>query len=261
MIFYFSSTGNSQWVARHIGSLLDEQSFSLVSIAKAGFNACDYDFTDGERLIFVFPVHTWSVPSVVRTFISKFTFSGKPSSVYAVCTCGDDCGCTYKVLTSLLAHKGLQLNACYSVQMPNDYVLFRGFTVDSPQLQELKLKAASAQVDNLAQHIAKGDGHFPLSYTPGSFPHIKTYIINPLFRWFLCGSVKFKVAKSCTGCGLCSRACPVNNIRMVNNLPVWRKHCLQCTSCFHHCPKNAIQWPGLTEGKKQYLNPNTDFDD
>ena len=34
--------------------------------------------------------------------------------------------------------------------------------------------------------------------------------------------------------------------------PEWHSHCTQCMSCYHHCPKNAIQFRKLTLGKGQY---------
>ena len=59
MIFCYTSTGNSYWAARRISKDLDETLYSVNAIAKGGYNACDYDFGENERLILAFPVHSW----------------------------------------------------------------------------------------------------------------------------------------------------------------------------------------------------------
>ena len=261
MIFCFSATGNSLWVAERISLQLDEQIFSINSIAKAGFNAVEYEFTGAERLIIVCPVHGWSVPPLVEVLLSKIHFEGRPSSVYVVLTCGDDCGTTDDYMRSLLAQKGFNMDACLSVTMPNDYVLMRGFSVDSEKVQNEKLISASVVVDKIIRRIrwkVKGNSGF---YNPGNFPWTKSHILKPLFRKLKYGGTKFKVTDACVGCTLCSQVCPTNNIRMHDGKPQWRHHCIQCSACFHRCPKNAVQYGSITANKKQYVNPYVEFDD
>ena len=261
MIFYYTSTGNSQWVAEKLEHLLEESIFSIDVIAKDGFNACDYEFEENERLIFVFPVHSWNVPATVANFISKFSFEGKPRSVYAVCTCGDDCGLTDKEMAKLLDKKGLKLDACFSVQMPNDYVLFPFFDIDPEKLQHAKMVAAVEKVKALAVAIKDGETQVPGAYKPGAMPWVKTKLIYPLFAHVQCGHTRFYANEKCVSCGLCAKVCAVNNIRLNDGKPQWRNRCIQCGACFHHCPKNAVQYGSLTKGKGQYLNSHVEFDD
>lgn len=261
MIFCFSSTGNSLWVAERIGRQLDEQVFSINSISKAGFNACEYEFSENERLILVCPVHGWTVPPLIDTLFQKIHFEGNPVAVYAVLTCGDDCGTTDEYVRKMFQNKGFTMDACFSVTMPNDYVLMSGFNVDSDEVQNNKLLAASTVVDKISRRIrwrVKGNGGF---YTPGPFPWTKSHIISPLFRKLKYGGTRFWVTDECVGCSLCSHVCPTNNIRMHDGHPQWRHHCIQCAACYHRCPKHAIQYGKITKGKGQYVNPYVDFDD
>lgn len=262
MIFYYTSTGNSQWVAEKLEHLLEESLFSINAIAKEGFNACDYEFEEGERLIIVFPVHSWNVPSTVVNFLNKFTYEGKPRSVYAICTCGDDCGYTNRQLEKILAQNNLKLDACFSIQMPNDYVLFPGFDIDVEEIQQKKMVAAVEKVKQYAEDIRNNVTDATNRYTYGSMPWIKTMVIYPFFEHFQCGRTPFMANDNCVRCGLCAQMCPVNNIRIQSDgSPQWRNHCTQCTACFHHCPKNAVQYGRRTIGKGQYLNSHVKFDD
>ena len=51
----------------------------------------------------------------------------------------------------------------------------------------------------------------------------------------------FSSNEKCNGCGICSKVCPVSNIRITDNKPVWRNHCETCLACHNWCPNKAIQ--------------------
>ena len=91
MIFFFSATGNTKWAAIQLAKTTNEK---LVFIADAvTAEQYSYDLAEGERLAFVFPVHGWRPPKLVRNFVEKIHISS-PSTpyCYALCTAGDDIG-------------------------------------------------------------------------------------------------------------------------------------------------------------------------
>lgn len=57
MIFYFSGTGNSAWVARQIAKAQQEE---LLAIAEEINKNKEYALKDGEKVGFVFPVYAWA---------------------------------------------------------------------------------------------------------------------------------------------------------------------------------------------------------
>lgn len=60
MIFYFSATGNSLWVANKVSHSLNEP---LVSIAEAlQQEKTEYTLCPNERVFFIYPVHSWDRP-------------------------------------------------------------------------------------------------------------------------------------------------------------------------------------------------------
>lgn len=50
-------------------------------------------------------------------------------------------------------------------------------------------------------------------------------------------SNKLKISASCTRCGLCSKKCPMGNIRMEGNKAVAGDKCTMCYRCISLCPK------------------------
>lgn len=90
MIFYFSGTGNSAWVARQ---LAEGQNEELLSIAMEIDRNKAYKLKEGEKVGFVFPVYAWGPPKIVLRFIHQLKLD-KPGYLFFVCTCGDDTGRT-----------------------------------------------------------------------------------------------------------------------------------------------------------------------
>ncbi len=128
----------------------------------------------GERLGFVFPVHGWRVPRLVREFIAKLQVnlpteevhpnheSPVPSPVYAyaVCTAGDSIGLTIENLNETIASNSSLSNigvhevaSSFSLIMPESYVGLPFMDVD-PKEKEIRKKEKSAlELEEISEEI------------------------------------------------------------------------------------------------------------
>lgn len=244
MLFYFSGTGNSAWVARELGNRLRDEVCSIADLLD------NREIDAGERLGIVFPVYAWGLPSVIRQWLKTVRFSPKPLYVYFVCTCGDDAGKTAALTVRALAEQGLACDAGFSVQMPNTYVCLPGFDVDSEKVSGRKLRDAVERVRQIARYVADRKSVFDCH--EGSIPWIKSFLFRPFFNRFLMSSRLFRATDACVSCGKCVASCPLRNIRLENSRPVWGTHCTMCLSCYHHCPAHAVAYGNRTKGKGQY---------
>ena len=141
MIFYFSGTGNSEWIANQ---LTKGQNEDLVFIPEALKNeALEFDLQKDEKIGFVFPIYSWAPPEIVLRFINRISLKEYQNQyLFFVCSCGDDTGLTQQVLVKALNDKGWLCHAGFSVTMPNNYVLLPGFDVDTKELERIKLANA-----------------------------------------------------------------------------------------------------------------------
>lgn len=253
MIAYFSGTGNTEYVARSIANLIGNDT---VEIAKTDPKSL---YFSGSFFCLCFPIHSWGVPGIVLSFIDSLSdefvnrLNGEHIPVIAVCTCGDDTGLAPEMLANALAKKGIELKGCWSVQMPNTYVLLPGFDVDSVKTERWKLAKAPGRIHKIVEDIKRKD--WKVDVTRGSLPWLKTKVVYPMTRLWRCNPKKFTVSQECIGCGRCVAACPTGNIRMRTGHPSWGMNCTSCLACYHSCPTRALGYNNRTEGKGQYYCP------
>lgn len=251
MIFYFSGTGNSEWAARTLAELLDDK---VISIAEVMLNGqLRFPLAEGEKIGWVFPIHSWGPPPIVLDFISKMHINdyNPQCFCYMVCTCGDDIGMSVDMLQDALGR--IRCHSAYSIQMPNTYICMKGFDVDSPEVEKQKLEKAETRIREIAERISRKK--IETDVVTGSFKWIKSKVINPYFHKFEMSDKPFVCNTDlCTSCGTCVSSCPVNNITLSEGHPVWNHNCTLCLSCLHRCPTRAINYGKKTVKKGRYFH-------
>lgn len=253
MLFYFSGTGNSTYVALTLSNFLGLKAVFIPSVKGADITSAE------ENILFVFPVYSWGVPPVVLDFISELpesfwdSIKSQDLNVDCVMTCGDEVAKAPEMLKKALARKGVILNSIWSVIMPNNYVLLPGFDVDSKKLEEEKLKSCEKRIMEIAQGISRGEKREDV--VRGSIPWIKTTLVYPLFKKWGVFPKKWHYLPECIGCGQCASICPMWNVKMENGHPVWGSRCCSCLGCYHVCPVHAVMYGKETSKKGQYIFP------
>lgn len=71
MVFYFTGTGNSRWVAEALGKAFEEPLVSIAEVLKEEKNEYVYPLGEKEKVFFVFPVHSWG-PAVLVPFLKSY---------------------------------------------------------------------------------------------------------------------------------------------------------------------------------------------
>ncbi|WP_315122105.1 EFR1 family ferrodoxin [uncultured Clostridium sp.] len=253
MIFYFTGTGNSSYVAKSISEYNNDRMICISEEMKKDKNTLDYHLGEDETIGFVYPVYAWAPPKQVLDFISSLRLNNYNNNyIFSVSTCGDNIGNTMDVLQKSLKRKGLILNSGFSIIMPNNYIILGD--VDSKELEGEKLLKAEDRL-KVINEIVKERKKDVFQLKKGSFPTILTSVINPMFNTFALNPKKFYVTDKCTGCGLCEKVCTARNIS-VNKKPTWGPNCTQCLACIHQCPTRAIEYGKGTIKKGRYKNPN-----
>ena len=235
MIFYFTGTGNSQWVAEEIAKRTDD---NVINIMKESSQNIDIE---GKVIGFVFPVYAWDAPEPIYDFIKKL--KGKPAFSFAVATCGSEVG---NALTKL--NKIFKLNSQYSLIMPSNYII--ASDVESKEIIGEKIANAEKTIAKISVQINNKEAVTEVH--TGSAAAFKSGFINYFFNKYGRMTKPFRANDKCTSCGLCERICPAKTINCQGGKPVWGKKCYQCLACLNYCPTQAIQYGKGTEKKGRY---------
>ena len=256
MIFYFSGTGNSRWVAENVATSFDDKVIAMSDFFHDGrLETPEFTVKPDEYIGFVFPVYSWGIPPLVGTFVERVCIHNYNNNrIFGIFTCGDECGNTHQMFLKLMQAKGWTCRHIYSVQMPNNYIFFPGFDVDSKELEKSKIEKAAQLLPTLTQAIR--DDRPIIAYTKGNLTFLKSGLIYPLFVKYARDSRPFHTTDACTSCGLCAKLCPTKNITVADK-PVWGKYCEQCLSCIHRCPSRAIEYGKISKKKGRYYFKNS----
>ena len=254
MIFYFSGTGNSKWIASEVATYQNEK---LISIAEEMIDltsSFQYSLEDSEMVGFVFPVYSWAPPAIVMEFIKKISFTNYNNQyIFFICSCGDEVGLTQKIMNEIVCKKEWRWNAGFSIIMPNNYVSLPGFDTDPKELEQKKLDNSVVEIKRINEILANRTENC-FECKKGSFAFLKSRIINPLFNKYQVTAKPFHVTDDCISCGLCEKHCPMHNVK-VEGKPVWGDNCTSCLACYHICPRHAIHYGKATLKKHQYFHP------
>ena len=248
MIFYFSGTGNTRWVAEQIAKAIGDELVYIPDAIRDG--KYDYTIDEKETIGFCFPTHGWQPPRIVREFISKLKV--ELHYCWAVTTCGDNMGETMTILNKDLAKIGLRASAMFSVIMPESYVCLPFMYTDTEEKEHQKIATARQQLPHIIECIReRRTGVVELE--KGATPRLYSYVIGGYFNARMITDKKFMVDEDvCIKCGKCAKVCPVDNIQ--GTPPEWihNGRCTSCLACYHYCPTHAINFGKITRKRGQY---------
>ena len=271
MIFYFSGTGNSKWAAK---TLALETGDTLVSIPEVINSDCSFTLEKDKHVGFIFPIHGWRVPNIVKEFLTKLTIKtlGEDTShvkhyCFCLVTAGDSIGKAMErfqqQLKNVIVNDALSLKAVCSLIMPESYVGLPGMDVDTKKKELEKKELASKQLkdfSNILKQRPHKDSNQIWGWNQlirGPIPSFFSGPVGGFFERFLITDKPFHVdSRRCVKCGICANVCPVSDIKGgLGFEPEWLHNgkCLTCFSCYHHCPHHAIEFGKRTQKKGQYF--------
>lgn len=252
MIFYFSGTGNTRWVAEQIAKGIGEALVSIPDMIREG--RYEFELREGERIGFCFPTHGWQVPRICRNFIRQLSLKNKTSTIFCwgLTTCGDNTGETMTILNKELQAIGLQAETVFSVVMPESYVCLPFMKTDPEDRERWKIENAERQLNHII-NIIKDCKRGIEELEKGATPRLYSYVIGAYFNARMVTDKKFMVDPDvCIQCGKCAKICPVDNIKGTPPKWIHNGRCTCCLACYHYCPTHAINYGKITRKRGQY---------
>lgn len=250
-IFVFSGTGNSLWCAKEIAKGIGDCEITAMGSNGGCSLSGSYD-----RIGFVYPTYAGGMPNRVREFISHLDLQGnKNAYFFAVATCGRLSRARNPIagLRHLLGQKGIALAFGERLDMFSNYVVgydMRDTSREEADQSALDFKPILERIKNKEKNKSRFTEEL-----------IRLDYIG--FRLIAANMDKnFNVSGACTGCGICKKVCPVNNIKPgQDGKPNFRHHCEHCMACIQCCPTRAINYKDKTQNRKRYTHPDISVKD
>lgn len=246
IIYYFSGTGNTAHAVNMIREQLETAGHTVVCwpISNEGLPpAGNYGFQ-----IFVFPILSWSAPTIMKRFIRKTNFLPDAKTAILAINGGiitqngtlvkGYSGQAVEQVERILKRKKLKVFLSSNASFPDNWT--QATNPCNAKDSETIFQLGEAEVNTFIQKFLEEKQDL---FRCGTFNQIWSFVIAGLFGLFgrrMLG--KFFIADThCTGCSFCAKTCPVRNIQMVRKKPVWKSRCEDCNRCINVCPEKALQ--------------------
>ncbi len=243
MILFFSGTGNSQYVAKILAEKTKDDIVSINKLVKQG-NQKQLVSQD-KPLVFVCPTYAWRIPKVVEDFIKSVDFSGS-NKVYFILTCGLSTSNALGYIKQLCKVKGFELEGFADIIMPENYIAM--YNAPDKVTADKIIQKSMPKILKIAEDI-RDEIPFPVLTTK---PSLKSGVVNTVFYKFFVKSKGFYTTEKCISCKKCVQLCPLNNIEIKEDKPIWQNNCTHCMACISGCPTLAIEYKNKTQGKPRY---------
>jgi ferredoxin len=237
MLFYFTATGNSLYVAKKIDK-------NPISIPQA-LRHCNHDLTD-KTIGIVCPIFAGEPPRIVVDFMRKATF--KTDYFYIIMTYGNDHTDAAEWTERIGNDFGIKIDYINTVKMVDNFLPV--FDMNEQMAMDKKV---DEQISVILEELAERKCKILESTEQGRNLHARVaemFKENPSFN----NGEQLMIKDDCNGCGICSQVCPVGNFNIKSDKAERKSNtCEFCLACIQNCPNKAI---GLSNPER---NPNARY--
>jgi len=245
IMFYFSGTGNSKYIAE---LFCKHQNAPCHSIEES----LDYEklIAPEEVIAFCYPVYMSSVPRILREFIAKHMEALRGKKVIILCTQFILSGDGTRKFALLFPKNHIEVIYTEHFFLPNNMNDVPILPIAGDTGIERALTRAKKKMDsvhrNLQNKKVKKRG---FSLIPRILGLPQAIFMSPIERR---ANHAVSIDSDCTKCGLCIEICPMDNFSITDGTVQQNHNCTMCYRCINACPEKAITVLLSGKIKKQY---------
>ena len=244
MILYYSASGNSEYIAKLLAEQLEDECLDLTERIKKH----DYAKVISQKpFIVCSPVYICDMPCFLREYIKRLPFRGC-REIYYVFTDAGYAGSAGDSAEKLTKRKDMFFKGWAEVKMPSNHVVSKKHEPKTPEECIRLIKEATAEAGRIGEKISQG-----CTLKSRHVLMVEKAVALPFAMMRSKQSTKgFHATDKCLACGKCTKVCPMNNIRIENGKPVWESPCAHCMACILNCPRDAVEYGEITQGRNKY---------
>lgn len=225
MIFYFTATGNSLYVAK-------EMEAHPISIAQAIHDKEKVYCAD--QIGMVCPVYGHEMPELVKEFLKVSRF--ETGYFYILLTYGNRHGGAAELAKEYVEGLGLHPAYINVVLMADNFL--PGFDMEEQKRLDKKV---DEQISRIHADIVKRKIYISPVTEEDRNVH-RTFLAYIARMGSGTDHDLYEITDECIGCGICTKVCPKKCFHLEGQKSIWNSEgCISCMACIHSCPMKAIR--------------------
>lgn len=253
IIYYFTGTGNNYILAKDLASQIPGTEIRPMRMLPGDREV----LTTYEIVGFCVPSYYSHVPAAVKQYLEGASFTPE-QTIFTIIGCGSSRGVSTEELRERIEAGGGRVKNEYLVACPGNFILSYGAL--PPIYEHTVIRFSKNKIRKIAREVTSPD-------TPNQLGKALFYnekqepAIQKILATFPDRAAEYTVSDSCTGCGRCAAVCPVHNIHIEENRPIFAHNCQQCMACIQWCPQHAIDYRNISSKRKRYHHPEVTVQD
>ena len=245
VMFYFSGTGNSKYLAE---LFCQYQNVPCHSIEESiDFKAL---IAAEEVIGFCYPVYFSSVPRMMREFAAQHMEALRGKQLIIFCTQFMLSGYGSRKFVMLFPKDYVEVLYTEHFFLPNNMPDVPLLPIAGDRGIAKSLRRTQRKMESVCRNIQDGKvkkrGFSPFAFLLG-MP--QSAIMSTMERR---ANRAVSIDGDCTNCGLCVEICPMDNFAMEDERTKLRHNCTMCYRCINACPEQAISVLLSGKVKNQY---------
>ena len=243
IVFYFTGSGNSLYVAKH----LSEKPLSIPQVLQGD----QFEF-EADEIGFVFPDYQGKAPSIVQEFVQKVKL--KADYMFTIITYGMDNCLVTELWEQYAAQYGIKFDYINVVLMQDVYLTM--FDQD----QQRTLAAEKDEEIHIIRRVEDINSQRKWIYEFTPEQHQRGEMLmnmvsrNPIYP--ITSQALLRVDRNlCVGCGTCVDVCPKKCYSFGSQGITNTGDCAYCLACANNCPQKAIKLVREPNPNARYRHP------
>ncbi len=232
LVFYFTATGNSLYIARQLASEGNEP-LSIPQLLKNR----QLEF-EADEIGIVYPIYGHMPPNMVKEFLQ--TAKLKANYLFCVPTFGARKCSAVEIWDNLAKTCGYKFDYICTLMMVDNWL--HAFDMN----EQMKMdKHIPEQLTKIQEDIAAHrQWHEPTTQEERDMHagFMQFSGLNERDAFLMSASERFLIEGNCIECGICIQVCPRGNYKLTSRGITANGQCDYCLACIHACPQKAIQF-------------------
>ena len=252
ILFYFSGTGNSKYIAELFCREMEIGNHAIYSVPTTPDDTTQ-KWCLSPIIGFCYPVYFSRAPRIMREFVARNIEVLKNKKLIIFCTQMIFSGDGARSLTDIFPREyRSRLNVIYAEHffMPNNVTDFFILPVTNAEKQQKFAVRSERKMQKICRDIKSGKikkrGFNIFSRFLGLFQAVFVPSMEKKANKLL------KINSDCNLCGVCVSVCPMKNLVCENEKITHKNNCTICYRCVNKCPKKSITFIFNAKVKKQY---------